>query len=160
MTLEITKINNNHIQELMELFGFIEHDEDAKNFFYPHPFTYQHASFIANNVEKDIYVLAKYNSKILSYGMLRGWDEGYQVPSLGIYVVQESRSIGLGKFMLEYLHLSAKLRGAISVRLKVHRNNERALRLYQKIGYKFDLDSEEHNPQILGQYIFPKYLYI
>lgn len=140
----------------MKLFDFIQHDEDAKKFFYPHPFTFQHANFIANNVEKDIYLIAKYNSKILSYGMLRGWDEGYQVPSLGIYVVPESRSIGIGKLMLEYLHLCAKLGGSTSVRLKVHRNNEKALKLYQKIGYKFDFESEKYNPQILGQYIFPK----
>jgi ribosomal protein S18 acetylase RimI-like enzyme len=45
-------------------------------------------------------------SRIVGYGMLRGWDEGYSVPSLGILVRAEACGQGIGKLLMEHLHLA------------------------------------------------------
>jgi ribosomal protein S18 acetylase RimI-like enzyme len=75
--------------------------------------------------------------EILGYGMLRGWDEGYTVPSLGIAIRPSAREQGLGELMVRFLHAAAIQRGVNRVRLKIYPNNTKALKLYKKLGYTF-----------------------
>ena len=70
--------------------------------------------------------------------MLRGWDEGYAIPSLGIYVAPALRGTGAARLLMQYLHLCAKLSGATQIRLKVYRGNISATKLYQSLGYVFE----------------------
>ena len=76
--------------------------------------------------------------------LLRGWDEGYSVPSLGIAIHPVARGQGLGTLMMEYLHFLARQRGAITVRLRVHVENLRAIQLYQALGYAFVTEGDEY----------------
>ena len=69
--------------------------------------------------------------------MLRGWDEGYAVPSLGIAVRTSAQGRGLGRLMMAHLHAEAGRRGATVVRLRVHPDNVRARRLYESLGYAY-----------------------
>jgi hypothetical protein len=69
--------------------------------------------------------------------MLRGWDEGYPVPSLGIAVRTSDHGRGLGRTMMEHLHVEARRRGATVVRLRVHPDNTKARRLYESLGYAY-----------------------
>ena len=75
---------------------------------------------------------------LVGYGMLRGWNEGFRVPSLGIYVAPRMRGTGAARFLMEHMHESAKRAGARKIRLKVHIENVAARRLYLSIGYRFD----------------------
>ena len=67
--------------------------------------------------------------------MLRGWDEGYTIPSLGVAAASEYRGTGLGRLMMDYLHAVARLSGAPSIMLRVYKGNEAAVQLYQRLGY-------------------------
>jgi len=69
--------------------------------------------------------------------MLRGWDEGYSTPSVGIAVRNGARRKGYGRLMMAHLHGAARARGAIQLRLRVHPNNGAARRLYESIGYVY-----------------------
>ena len=69
--------------------------------------------------------------------MLRGWDEGREIPSLGIVIDAAWQGRGCGRRMMDYLHQTARERGARRVRLKVYPENSRALAWYQKLGYVF-----------------------
>lgn len=79
--------------------------------------------------------------------MLRGWDEGFDIPSLGIIVDPKARGYGLGKLLMIYMHYLAKSRHASAIRLKVYPQNLRAIAIYRELGYKFDDNLEN------GQYI-------
>ena len=72
--------------------------------------------------------------------MLRGWDEGYATPSLGIAVRDDCQRQGVGRIMMEHLHRAAVIRGARTVRLRVHPDNIRARRLYESLGYVYGGD--------------------
>ncbi len=61
-----------------------------------------------------------HEGSIVAYGMLRGWDEGYETPSLGIAVHSEWQARGVGRRMMEHLHQVARVRGAKRIRLKVY----------------------------------------
>jgi len=115
---------------LLELFA----DIDATHF-EPHPFTADAARRIARRGGRDVYALLLEDGQAVAYGMLRGWDEGYAVPSLGIAVRTGAQSRGLGRAMMKNLHAEAGRRGSTVVRLRVHPDNSNARRLYESLGY-------------------------
>ncbi len=105
--------------------------------FHPHPFTAEEAGKIASRSQnaKDVYVVAFVDNEAVAYGMLRGWDEGYEIPRLGIAVSPNYRGLGFARPMMEVLHLYARLRGAEQVELQVYPNNVVAKKLYESMGY-------------------------
>jgi ribosomal-protein-alanine N-acetyltransferase len=74
---------------------------------------------------------------VVGYGLLRGWADGFAVPSLGIAVHPAHRGRGIARRLMTHLHDVAARRGAERVRLKVYRHNTAALRLYESLGYEF-----------------------
>jgi len=117
---------------LAEIFADID-----ETFFRPHPFTRDEAGRIAGQAGRDAYALLVEDGRPVAYGMLRGWDEGYAVPSLGIAVRTSAQGRGLGRLMMAHLHAEAGRRGATVVRLRVHPDNLRARRLYESLGYAY-----------------------
>ena len=122
--------------------------KDHNDFFEPHPLTSQYASVIANYRGKDIYAFIIFCKKIIGYGMLRGWDDGYGIPSLGISVHPDFRGLGIGLKMMHYLHSTAIGKGCSHIRLRVKKNNYRAIKFYTNLGYELNEDSEEY---LIGQ---------
>jgi len=81
---------------------------------------------------------------VVAYGMLRGWSQGYAVPSLGIAVHHHWRGRGLARVMMRHLHGVARSRKAERIRLKAYKVNQGAIRLYEALGYKLEhLNDEE-----------------
>ncbi len=122
---------------LEEFFAELEASETTK-YFHPHPFTAEEAKKLCHRQGKDLYYAAIVGGRILGYGMLRGWDEGYEVPSLGIAFRPGHRGVGLGKSFMVFLHAAARLRGAKRIRLKVYPDNAAAVTMYKSLGYHFE----------------------
>jgi len=111
--------------------------------FHPHPFDAGEAARICGYGGKDVYAAAVVDRgdagrEVVAYGLLRGWDEGYAIPSLGIAVSPLARGAGYGRLMMGWLHAQARLRQAPSVMLKVYPDNARAKGLYESLGYVFE----------------------
>jgi ribosomal protein S18 acetylase RimI-like enzyme len=126
-------LNATRHPDLLELlFEQVVKDGDDK-MFHPHPFTKDYISKIVNS--KDMYFLMLINGDVAGYGLLRGWDEGFEIPSLGIYIVKSFRGRGLAVQLMHHMHLAASLHKASSVRLKVYKTNQSAVKLYTSLGY-------------------------
>lgn len=121
---------------LSAFFADLASDPEAERF-HPHPFTPGEAAGRCRYQGADVYCVAVAAGRILGYGMLRGWDEGYAVPSLGIAIHARARGIGLGRALMAYLHSEAARRGAERIRLKVYPDNAVAVALYRSLGYEF-----------------------
>lgn len=134
--IEFRILNPEWSQQLGQFFGSLREAGDDK-YFHPHPLTPEEAKKRCNYIGKDLYYICVEGNKILGYGMLRGWDEGYSIPSLGIAIHSSARGIGIGKAFVYFLHTAARRRGAKKIRLKVYSENSAALKLYEKVGYKF-----------------------
>jgi ribosomal-protein-alanine N-acetyltransferase len=147
MSLRIATIGPGDDDALVAFFGVIASDRTSEHF-HPHPFTASEAHARANYAGQDLYALMTYSGEVVGYGMLRGWDEGYSMPSLGIYIARPHRGTGASRVLMNYLQFAARLKGAKAVRLKVHEDNERAYRLYTSLGYRF-YDKPE-NGQLVG----------
>lgn len=116
-------------------------------FFHPHQFTKEEAAFRCGYHGKDIYSLLIESDEVVGYGMLRGWDEGFETPSLGIAIDPVAQGRGLGRYMMEFLHRAAMERGASQIMLKVYPDNLQAVSLYKTLGYQF---VAEQDGQLLG----------
>ena len=115
--------------------------DDAR--FKPHPFTDQGVKERVDYKGKDFYCLLVDGLEVVGYGLLRGWDEGYDVPSLGIAVRPGLQGTGRGRSIMQHLHEEARRLGAKQVRLRVRKENEPAIRLYEEFGYALKPDAEE-----------------
>ena len=133
MSLEFRLVGLVDSAELAEILQAID-----PTFPRPHPFTVDEAWGTANHAGHDVNALLVEDGRPIAYGMLRGWDEGYGVPSLGIAIRTGAQGRGLGRVMMEHLHAEAGRRGATAVRLRVHTDNVRARRLYESMGYAYE----------------------
>ena len=124
-------------RDLGSLFAAIAADPKAK-FFHPHPLDDDEAARRSAYAGQDYYCLAYLSGVPVAYGMLRGWDEGFAEPSLGLAVAPAFQGRGLGRALTEHLHEIARARGAATVRLKVYAENAGARALYAKLGYAFE----------------------
>jgi len=105
-------------------------------YFGPHPLTPAYARQLAEKQDRDEYHLLLRHGEALAYGMLRGWEEGFDTPFLGVAVHPAHRGQRLAEIVMRHLHGVAERRRASSVRLKVHDDNGSALALYRRLGYR------------------------
>lgn len=117
---------------LSDLFSSID-----STHFHPHPFTPHEAERIASYAGRDVYAVLQVNARFVAYGILRGWDDAFDVPSLGVGVRVDSQRRGYGRQMMEWLAAEAERRGANRIRLRVDADNLGARRLYEALGYVY-----------------------
>jgi ribosomal protein S18 acetylase RimI-like enzyme len=142
-SISIEELSENN---LMDFYHFFQKNEFQSEYFYPHAFTLDYLDYALTT--KDAYFIMSMGLKVsVAYGLLRGWEEGYEVPRLGVAVDKNFRHFGFGEFMCKYLHAYAKYRGCKQVRLRVYQTNEVAKSLYDKLGYKFHVDTDD--PRLL-----------
>ena len=140
------RLGPEHATTLAVLFTRLQRAGVDKSF-HPHPLTAQEASVRATYHGDDFYCVMLRGDTAIGYGMLRGWDEGFLVPSLGIVIDPALQGLGYGRLLMSFLHDVATQRGADRVRLKVDPKNRRAIELYRSFGYCFE---EAKDGQLIG----------
>jgi ribosomal protein S18 acetylase RimI-like enzyme len=130
------KLTARWLAPLEELLAALEAAGDRRRF-NPHPFTREALEKLLRPGTRDYYCVLTSAGKVLGYGMLRGWNEGYAVPSLGIAIHPRAQDRGFGRLLMIHLHEKARSRGARRVRLRVLGDNAAAIALYKALGYRF-----------------------
>lgn len=110
-------------------------------FFHPHAGDVDALRSLAAQPGDDLYFVFVEGDDVRAYGLLRGWNEGYDVPSLGIAVHPQARATGLGRLVMDYLEAMARHRGAPAIRLRVHKDNAHAIGMYERRGYAMEPDA-------------------
>jgi [ribosomal protein S18]-alanine N-acetyltransferase len=104
--------------------------------FHPFALSLEMARKITSGRLRDrFYVTAARPDAILGLCMLRGWDEGYKIPSFGVLVDHRHNGRGLGESMLNFACSEARKLGCDRVRISVNASNLRARGLYS-LGFK------------------------
>ena len=87
-------------------------------------------SFAADHIAKmlaergqDIYMGLLWQDELAGMFMLRGWNEGYDVPALGTFIAEKYRGYGLMHLTVETMKVIGRLRGASRVIYKSHPDN-------------------------------------
>lgn len=144
MSLDIVRIEELapcHLEALSKLFADIVASGDEA-VFHPHPLTATEAARLCHNQTLDCYFVTMSGGAAVAYGILRGWEEGYKEPSLGVAIHPRRHRQGLGRQMSDFLIDVARRRGAASLRLTVYSDNEAAVGLYKKLGFSLTRHSE------------------
>lgn len=74
-------------------------------------------------IEKDVYSGVFWQSKLIGVFMLRGWDEGFDVPSFGVLIDEKFRGGSLMRLTLETAKLICRLSGTKKLMAKIHPDN-------------------------------------
>ena len=135
-TVQLENLAPGHEVGLSDLFCALSANGDG-DLFYPHPLTPEEARRLCGYAGLDHYFVATVNDRILGYGMLRGWDEGYAIPSLGLATHPDARSQGLGEFLMRGLIQQARNRRASQLRLTVDASRGRFINFFVRHGFVF-----------------------
>lgn len=116
---------------------FSENDcAEVTRFFHPFPLDAESARRIAREPRKDRYFAFWEDESIVGLAMLRGWDEGYEVPSFGIAVDHRYQGQGIGRQLTEHALTESQRLGCPRVRLTVYESNTKARPWYERLGFR------------------------
>jgi ribosomal-protein-alanine N-acetyltransferase len=118
----VTLFERNHVAQVTELFD-------------PFPLDSVQARRIALESHRDRFYLAVSGERPIGFSMLRGFDDGYTIPSFGIFVDRESHGEGVGRALTTWTVEQARMLGCAAVRLTVYAANVPARRLYESLGF-------------------------
>ena len=127
--------------------------EDYSKYFIPFSFEDYSIKKIINDAVNDKYFGIFINDELAGFYMLRGFDEGYEVPSYGVWISDKDSGLGLSKLTLQHAITFCKLNGIKKIMLKVHPDNTIAKNIYENFG--FVQDGFDNNN---GNYIYHKNL--
>lgn len=106
--------------------------------FHPFALTAEMARTLASEPGADRFYGVWRGDRLVAFTMLRGWNEGYEVPSFGILVDRSERGLRVGREATILTLDAAHAAGCTRVRLTVEPGNARARRLYRSIGFAPD----------------------
>jgi ribosomal-protein-alanine N-acetyltransferase len=130
----IEPIEARHADALAELFEQ-NRASAVSDTFDPFPLTDDEARRIALEPRLDAYFIASRKAEPIAMSMLRGFDEGFAIPSFGIFVDHRHHGGGVGRRLTAWTVEEARRRGCAAIRLSVYASNEVAVRLYRSLGF-------------------------
>lgn len=108
---------------------------DYKQYFIPFDADEKSLAVRLGSVVQDRYWGIGFGNILIGLFMLRGFDEGYQRPSFGVYISHAYSGKGLARFALEYCISWCRLNGIDRMMLKVHPENHYARKTYEDAGF-------------------------
>lgn len=130
----IRMIDTRDLDALSQLFDR-NNISDVTTYFHPFPLNRDSAKRIACTVHLDRYYGVFNRDQIIGFCMLRGWDQGFSIPSFGVLVDSDFQGHGVGRKLTAFCLLEAGGLGCPSVRLSVYSSNEVAVRIYRALGF-------------------------
>jgi len=133
LTLEIKRLNINNAKELTNLLQ--SSDKEYSKYFIPFTFDFETISEILSKAKNDQIYGIYVKQNLAGFYMLRGFDEGYSVPSYGVWISEKYANEGLSTFTLQHAISFCKLNSIKKLMLKVHPENLAAKHIYEKYGF-------------------------
>ena len=131
--LVIKRLDADDSKDLSRLLG--DSEDHYGQYFTPFPFEKEGLEKQLQEVKKDCYWGLWFAGKLVGIFMLRGFDEGYQKPSFGVFISKRFSNLGLSKVALDYAISWCQLNHVSDIMLKVHPDNTHAKRSYEKAGF-------------------------
>jgi ribosomal protein S18 acetylase RimI-like enzyme len=131
----IEPVEARHAEALAELFE-ANRVPAVSGTFDPFPLDADEARRIALGPRLDAYFVASLDAELIAMSMLRGFDEGFAVPSFGIFVDHRHHGHGVGRQLTVWTVGEARRRGCAAVRLSVYASNMAAVHLYRSLGFE------------------------
>ncbi len=121
---------------------------EITNCFRAFPLNENTAGELLKPPRKDLFFIMEENGRFLAFSMLRGQDDGYDVPSFGIFVDWEHQRGGVGKRLSAWTFRWADQMGAPIIRLTVYEENIQAITCYKRLGFVETERREDDNGRV------------
>lgn len=101
------------------------------------PFDFNHASIVSLLAGQgaDIFMGMYWDDSLVGFFMLRGWKDGYEIPSYGVLIDERYSGYGLTRLSLKLAKSICKLRHVPRIMLKVNPDNKIAKRLFEEAAF-------------------------
>lgn len=103
--------------------------------FYALPHDEASIAAILSAARQDVYFAMFWNDQLISVAMLRGWDEGYDIPSFGILVDEKFKGVQVMPILLETAKLMCRMSKVKRMMLKIHPDNA-SIRTINRFGFR------------------------
>lgn len=134
MNIFLKQIQSDDFEALKSL--FLKNNQPViTNTFHPFPLTVETAWWMSYQPRLDRFYIALLGGAPVGFSMLRGWDEGYDVPSFGVFIDFDYHGKGIGNYVLTLTMEEARKIGCKKIRLSVYASNLAALVMYQHKGF-------------------------
>jgi RimJ/RimL family protein N-acetyltransferase len=133
-TIEIRKLLMTDLQDLITLWN--KDPKDYNKHFIPFEINYENLASILQKTDKDLFFGIFVDKKIAGFFMLRGFDDGYDIPSYGVWISSKFANKGLAKLTLQYSLSICRLAGVKRIMLKFHPENIIAMKMYKYFGFE------------------------
>jgi sugar phosphate isomerase/epimerase/ribosomal protein S18 acetylase RimI-like enzyme len=110
--------------------------EEVTRGFHPFPMTRETAAELLQPGRQDHFFGAEADGQLVAFSMLRGWDEGFKIPSFGIFVDYEKQQCGVGRKLTEWTLRWMDLLKCPQARLTVSEGNAVAKKMYESLGFE------------------------
>ncbi len=142
--LIIKKLDSNYAFEISQQLQ--KEEPEYSKYFNPFTFNFETIRQTLGNLKKDTFWGIFIADKLAGFYMLRGFDEGYDIPSYGVWISKEYSNKGLSKFTLQHAISYCKINQIKKIMLKVHPENIIAKKIYEEFGFQqVGTDSKNNN---------------
>jgi RimJ/RimL family protein N-acetyltransferase len=102
-----------------------------------HPFAFDEETVRRqlDHARRDRYWAIRSGGELAGFFMLRGFDEGYERPSFGVFIAERFAGRGLARRALAESIKWCEQNAVAEMMLKVYRENAAALRIYEEAGF-------------------------
>lgn len=132
--IEIILLDDSNAQELALL--LMSSSKQYSSYFIPFSFDEKNVESILQRAIKDKFYGIFVSGSIVGFYMLRGFDEGYSIPSYGVWIAEEFSNMGLSTLTLQHAITFCKINSIKKIMLKVHPDNLAAKHIYEKFGFQ------------------------
>jgi len=126
---------------------------DYQRYFYPFSFEEQAINKMLVQAINDKYWGIWKENVLMGFFMLRGFDEGYKIPSYGVCIAEAHSGKGLLKLSLQFVLSWCRIYDIPKLMLKVHPENSIAKSVYEEIGFEYT-GIDQHNHNLIYHYSF------
>lgn len=146
--ISIRKLRPENAEELSLLLQSA--DPRYSRYFIPFKFDRQTIAGILASVNQDRYFAVCIGEELAGFYMLRGFDQGYKVPSYGVWIAPGHSGKGLAELTLKHAVAFCRVNGIDKLMLKVHPENVVAKKIYERNGFKA-VGNDGNNGNIIYQ---------
>jgi len=141
--ITIEKLGPAKAEELSTL--LLAADKEYSRHFIPFEFDRETIETILGQARKDQYFGVYLSGSLAGFYMLRGFDQGYEIPSYGVWIGPGSSGLGLASLTLHHALSFCRANGIKKLMLKVHPENIVAKGIYERNGFNAQGVDDKNN---------------
>ncbi|MFZ4521215.1 MAG: GNAT family N-acetyltransferase [Bacteroidales bacterium] len=140
--LTVTRLSGDHAEELTDM--LLSAPAGYSQYFTPFEFSLPVIRGIMEKAEKDHYYGIRVNGSLAGIFMLRGLDKGFPIPAFGVWIAEKFQGLGLSKLAIQHSISVCRLNKINKLMLKVYPGNEKARKLYERMGFVYQYVDEKN----------------